>query len=281
MPLSAASGAPTNRRPHQLGRVYGTRTNGTTASARVEWLIDSGSDVAVVQQQVGALFATKATGATASPTSGGPGILMVTGLDVEVEVESNQHSYRRRVQTDVGIKSSNHGSNIIGVAELNAARATLVWSAGQRAGALIDEHAITTNGMYHWHSDPLLLEDAQHLLARIRNEDPNSGPLPADPESALRIINLRYQHEVEQLLSGFVGYREARAIMSAAIDAWNSQLPPVHQLSNRQRRAHADEVASVTAQLLTGCAKIDQPEVRSEIERLLQHHASEIRRHNG
>lgn len=279
--LSAPSGASSNRRPHQLGRVHGTRTNGTPGSCRVEWLIDSGADVAVVQKQVGALFTTKATGATASPTSGGPGILMVTGLDIEMEIVSANYSYPRRVRTDVGIKSSNDGSNIVGVAELDVAAVTLIWSAAQRAGALIEDRAMTPDGRYCWHSDPLILDDASRLLTQIRRADPNSGPLPANPDSALHAIQLGYQHEVERLLSGFVGYREARAVMSAAIDAWNSHLKPAAQLSAMQRHTHADEVESATSQLLALCSTVERPEVMDEIERVLRRHASDIRRHNG
>jgi len=281
MNLTAPFGAPSNRRPHQLGRVHGVGKGGAPVSAKVEWLFDSGADVSVVQDQVGALFTTVATGATASPTSGGAGILMVTGIDIEVQVETfGGHSHPARAQGDVGVKSSNDGSNLVGVAQLEAVSVTLVWSSRYQVGALVEDNLVHPNGHYVWWADPNIVKDADSLLERIRASFVGDAEIADDPEAALRRIRARYEYEVKHLLSGFVGYREARAVMTVTIDAWNGHLAPVRRVTEDQRRAHADEVEAITAHLLADCAAIENVEIRAEVERWLRFHTSEISTHD-
>ena len=281
MTLLPPSGGPSNRRPHQLGRLHGTRKTGAAGSVVVEWLIDSGSDVAVVQARVGAVFDTKVTGATASPTTGGAGILMVRGLEVEIQVDSGSGTYPVRVNTDVGIKSSDAGSNIVGVAELQAAGATLVWASRLQAGTLVDDRAVSPDGRQGWSYDPLLLQDAKALLGDIRRAQPGGGSIPDDPEDALHAIVARYRNEVSALLTGLVGYREARAIMSAGIDAWNDHLRPAKNVSASRRAEFADDFSEATAGLLADCARLGDHPLGPEIRKLLEIHAAEIRRTNS
>jgi hypothetical protein len=136
MNLVAPSNAPQNRRPHSWGNVTGWK-QGAPVAASVEWLIDTGADVGVIQKQVGDLFDSVATGLSASPTTGNIGITMVTGIDVSFDVEDlTGVSQPMQSSTSVGVKSDNSGSNIIGQDQLVYVSARIDWDPSLRSGRL-------------------------------------------------------------------------------------------------------------------------------------------------
>jgi hypothetical protein len=112
--------------------------------AEVEWLVDTGADVGVVQKQVGDLFDTVVvTALSASPTTGSTGIAMVTGIAAQFDLElpddllgSQKVSTPFITSTPVGIKSDNRGSNLIGEDQLAEASACVFWDPNMRLGRL-------------------------------------------------------------------------------------------------------------------------------------------------
>jgi hypothetical protein len=109
---------------------------GLNVSAYVEWLIDTGADVGVVQKQVGDLFMTKRTGVSAGPTTGSTGIQMATGITVSLSVEILGVAQVLSSSRAIGLKSDNHGSNLIGTDQLADISATIEWTAGNKTGRL-------------------------------------------------------------------------------------------------------------------------------------------------
>lgn len=136
MPLGPPSGTPGSQRPHVVGEASGTRS-GSPVTVGVEWLVDSGADVAVVQKQVGDCFDLTATGASASPTTGSRAILMNQGMTVGFDADDRMGGVTAVASgRDVGVKSDNRGTNLIGVDQLADVGATLEWDAAARYGRL-------------------------------------------------------------------------------------------------------------------------------------------------
>jgi hypothetical protein len=130
--------APDNQRPHQWGLAKGLDEVGDIIEADVEWLVDTGADVGVMQQQVGELFqSTTIEGLSASPTIGEGAIEMVTGIEVGIEVEDPGGATETRWTTrPVGIKSTNEGSNIVGMDQLAEVDAAVEWDPLRQQGRL-------------------------------------------------------------------------------------------------------------------------------------------------
>jgi hypothetical protein len=136
MALGPPKNAPTSLRPHQWGEASGTE-RGQPVTVDVQWLFDTGADVAVVQKRVGDCFDTQPTGASASPTVGSGGILMVRGITVAFDAEdASGYSSTVTNSKDVGIKDDNSGSNLIGVDHLADAGVTIEWNPMLRSGRL-------------------------------------------------------------------------------------------------------------------------------------------------
>lgn len=123
-------------RPHQTGHVAG-RKSGTHVRFEIEWMIDTGADIGVVRKIVGDKFDLVATAASASPTNGGGGILIKQGLQVEFTAEDSVGIPRAmRSALPVGVKSSNAGSDIIGMDQLATLNVEVNWSPNSRVGTL-------------------------------------------------------------------------------------------------------------------------------------------------
>jgi hypothetical protein len=123
-------------RPFQRGRITG-RSRGAVVSEDVEWLVDTGSDITVVRNRVGSVFETTSRGLTASPTTGGQSIQVVTGLAAEFEVEDLRRR-RRWVQAGgyVGIKPNDAASDLLGMQQVADVEATVTWSPSRRRGSI-------------------------------------------------------------------------------------------------------------------------------------------------
>ena len=137
MSLGPGSSDPTTHRPFQAGRVLGDE-NGVRVAENVEWLVDTGADIVAVWDRVGSRFdAVQAVGATASPTTGGGGMQVVTGIDAEFLVEdASGKMITRQVSGFVAVKSNNAASNVLGVAQLATAGARVEWDPSARSGSL-------------------------------------------------------------------------------------------------------------------------------------------------
>jgi hypothetical protein len=100
-------------------------------------MVDSGADIGVVRSSVGNQLALTATGVSASPTTGGGGIIIKTGLQVGFSAEDPHGASVTIADTaPVGVKSNNSGSDIIGVDQLAAHAVSLEWDAAARTGKL-------------------------------------------------------------------------------------------------------------------------------------------------
>ena len=135
--LGTPSGSPASRRPHAVGEAEGILA-GTPVVYTVEWLVDTGAEVAVVQDRVGQCFDLSPTGATATGTTGGRAILMTRGMTVHVPTEDAMGGLSVRGSSrDVGVKSDNTGSNLVGVDQLADCGVTVEWDPLQRSGRLL------------------------------------------------------------------------------------------------------------------------------------------------
>lgn len=126
-------------RPVQDGRVLGSRvSDGVPSAVDVTWLVDTGADLATIRDKFGRLFQyQKSIGATASPTTGGGGILVVNGLEAEFTVRDqwgNENTFVSRKL--MGVKSNDAGSDLLGMEQLADVGAGVEWSPRSGSGQL-------------------------------------------------------------------------------------------------------------------------------------------------
>jgi hypothetical protein len=136
MNLAPPASTPHSRRPHQTGRAFGF-SRGVPISVPVTWMVDTGSDIGVVRKSVGDSFDLVATGASASPTTGGGGIIVKTGLDAQFAAEDSAGtSYTLRASPAVGVKPNDAGSDVLGMDQLAAFSVEVLWNPSTRIGSL-------------------------------------------------------------------------------------------------------------------------------------------------
>ena len=116
-------------RPFQVNGYVDGYKNGSAVSKMVEWLVDTGASVSVVTKNVGDLFDLTPTGASANATTGGAGIMMNTGLSVEFTVRNpaGNDFVHQSATLDVGKKPDNSGSEVLGMDQVAAVGAGVVW----------------------------------------------------------------------------------------------------------------------------------------------------------
>jgi hypothetical protein len=127
--LSTRVGHPSDKRPHQMGRAIGNaRWSMSSSSVSIEWMVDTGAEIACITQATANRFRLKNVGASASATTGGGGILIKSGLTTEFEVIDN-FGARKKVQCslDVGVKPNNAGSEILGMDQIENVKAVIEW----------------------------------------------------------------------------------------------------------------------------------------------------------
>jgi hypothetical protein len=110
---------------------------GKSVQVPVEWLVDTGADIGVVDKAIGDRFDLTSTGASASPTTGGGGIIVKAGLDAEFAAEDTSGaSHTIRASLPVGVKSVTTGSNIVGMDQLASFSVTVDWDPAGGTGTL-------------------------------------------------------------------------------------------------------------------------------------------------
>jgi hypothetical protein len=137
MNLGPPAANPASARPHQDGHASGTK-HGAPVRLPIEWMVDTGADIATVRNATGARFDLVATGASASPTTGGGGILVYTGLAAEFAAEdrSTGTACAMTSMRPVGVKSGNTGSEVLGMDALSSNAVEIEWSPAARLGTL-------------------------------------------------------------------------------------------------------------------------------------------------
>jgi predicted aspartyl protease len=134
--LQVSSTSARDPRPFQVGKAEGYK-NGGFVSVDIEWLVDTGATVSVVTKQIGDQFDLTPTGASASATTGGTGILMKTGLTTVFAVLDTAHtSQTANCTLDVGVKSNNNGSEILGMDQVGDVTAQVRWDPVAQDGDL-------------------------------------------------------------------------------------------------------------------------------------------------
>ena len=126
-------------RPQQKGRVVGIdQYSGQDHSVAVTWLVDTGAELTTVRDCVGREFSyRRVRGATASTTTGGGGILVVTGLEAEFSVTNALGKVLPvRSSKVMGVKSNNSGSDLLGMIQLADKSAIVDWDPRNGLGSL-------------------------------------------------------------------------------------------------------------------------------------------------
>ena len=128
---------PRSRRPSSPGAALG-RKSGTNVREPVTWIVDTGADISVVKKSVGDRFDyARVRGLSASPTTGRGGIIVVSGITTEFEVTDGLGTRKSTSSSkNVGVKSSDSGSNLLGMEQIADAKAELLWNPGTRSGSL-------------------------------------------------------------------------------------------------------------------------------------------------
>lgn len=78
--LSTPTGNSSDKRPHQNGKASGKNRFFMSHSVSIEWLVDTGAEIACITQATANNFRLKNTAGSASATTGGGGILIKSGL---------------------------------------------------------------------------------------------------------------------------------------------------------------------------------------------------------
>ena len=134
--LGKLSTTSSDQRPFQTGRVEGSKS-GASLSRNKDWLIDTGAQVSAITKDNADDFDLTPTGATASATSGGTGLIMKSGLTMVFTVEDS-HGIDNEVtcSLDVGVKPDNLGSEILGMDQVARVKAKLDWDPIAQDGRL-------------------------------------------------------------------------------------------------------------------------------------------------
>jgi hypothetical protein len=136
MNLGPPAAKPSSQRPYQPGNASGTKA-GAPVRVAVEWMVDTGAEIGTVTKRIGDSFDLVATAASASPTTGGGGILVKTGMVAEFMAEDNAGTQQALSSSSaVGVKSNNSGSEILGVDQLAALAVEVEWDPARRRGTL-------------------------------------------------------------------------------------------------------------------------------------------------
>ena len=135
--LNSSSTNASDLRPYQPGAASGGK-NGLPVTISTEWMIDTGAAVSAITQGNANHFDLIPTGASASATTGGGGIIMKSGLTMHFDVFDSVTGSNRTMSCslDVGVKPNNHGSEILGMDQLAHVSAIVRWDASVKDGDL-------------------------------------------------------------------------------------------------------------------------------------------------
>jgi hypothetical protein len=136
MTLGQSSSGSRPNCPFQQGAASGTKS-GASVRINVEYLIDTGADIATVRAATGSQFDVNTTAFSASPTTGGGGMQVVTGINTLFTVEdSSGNTLQASSSRYVAIKSANTGSDILGMAQIADVQAEVQWDPTKKSGSL-------------------------------------------------------------------------------------------------------------------------------------------------
>jgi hypothetical protein len=125
-------------RPFQDGRIEGQHL-GVSATETIDWLVDTGASICAITKDSADKFDLHPTGATASATSGGAGIIMKSGMTIVFTVEdSSGTNSEQTCFLDVGVKPDNQGSEVLGMDQINHCGVKVRWDPSAQTGALHD-----------------------------------------------------------------------------------------------------------------------------------------------
>ena len=138
MNLGPSKSDPASRRPFQAGRALGPQ-GASIVAEDVEWLVDTGADIAALWDSVGSQFPdAKPIAATASPTTGSETMQVFEGIVAEFETEDRVGAAAKvRADGRVAVKLDDSGHNILGAEQLANAGARVAWDPGARRGRLL------------------------------------------------------------------------------------------------------------------------------------------------
>src|ERR1043165_358053 len=136
--LHACSSNARDRRPFQNGQIEGTK-NSHSRTALKEWLIDTGATISVITKSNAEQFDLTVLGGSASSTTGGGGILLNSGLTrVFTLLKHTGADEQVRCSLPIGVKSNDHGSEILGMDQLAHVKAKVRWDPSRQDGDLFE-----------------------------------------------------------------------------------------------------------------------------------------------
>jgi len=119
-----------------MGKVKGNK-GGMPVTAKKKWLIDTGAQISVITKQNGDKFDLTVIGGSASGTTGGAGIIIKSGLTMIFKIfDRSGKSKSVNCSLDVGVKSNNAGSEILGMDQITSVGAVVEWDPTARTGGL-------------------------------------------------------------------------------------------------------------------------------------------------
>jgi len=128
-----------DRRPFQSNGTIDGYKNSQFVQIGLEWLVDTGACVAAITKIKGDSFDLTPTGASANATTGGAGIIMKSGLTTYFRVKDTAGIDQiKSCQFPVGVKQTNHGSEILGMDQIADVQAKVSWDPSTRDGNIQD-----------------------------------------------------------------------------------------------------------------------------------------------
>jgi hypothetical protein len=135
--LATPAGNSSDKRPHQQGKACGKSKFFMPYCVSIEWLVDTGAEIACITQATANNFRLKNAAGSASATTGGGGILIKSGLSTEFEViDKSGNGMKVRCNLSVGVKPNNAGSEILGMDQIEHAKAVVEWEPKSGTGRI-------------------------------------------------------------------------------------------------------------------------------------------------
>jgi hypothetical protein len=136
--LAARTPGSLDPRPFQVGSIEGSK-GGPPVTASKLWLVNTGAMVSAITKDNADQFDLQPIGAPAVGTTGGGGMIVKTGLTTVFTVRDSFGVDRQvRCSLPVAVKPNNHGSEILGMDQLEQVNAKVRWDPVAREGDLYE-----------------------------------------------------------------------------------------------------------------------------------------------
>jgi hypothetical protein len=196
--------------PFQQGMMSGTK-NGASVQANVEYLIDTGADFATVWAATGSRFDVRPTGFSASPTTGGGGMQVVTGITAHFTVEDSSGNAQQVTSSRyVVIKSTNNGTELLGMAQIADVQADVRWDPNANSGSLRIKSPTSTGSQIQQQAGSAQMQQQSAGSAQQEN------PVFEDHETWIRLGDVRLRTDDPGLLDR-AGTKDA---LDALLEKW-------------------------------------------------------------